>query len=737
MKFKRISTRMLAVIVPILILSMTIMTMISVVNSSNSINEQISYRMDAELEAADYKITSYLEEVTAMAETLSRTVGNTYQTADMDTYEALLSEAIQDNDMVLGSGIWFEPYVYDEENEYVGPYVYKDGDSVVMTWDYSNAEYDYFSQEYYTYAMASDGAVITDPYFDSTTSTVMASCSMPIFDNGTYIGCVTVDIELSSIQEVIDSIQVGEHGSAILLDSVGTYLAGVTDDLLSSATNITADSVASLATAGSEILANTSGTTTYTDPDYGGMNLYYNTIDLTGWHIMIRMPQEEISEPSQRLATILIIVAVIAILIEAAVVVFMISAMSKGIGRVNVFAGNLADGDFTIDPIQVKTVDEVGTMSRSLNDMYKSNKDVIQGISEYAVELDESSKKLNEASKELSSRFEEIQKFMSNVNEDMLNTSAATQQVNASSEEVLSNVNLLTGQTEENMQMSKDIKVRAADVEKSSKEAYESATNLTVQFEDRLNRSIENAKVVETISVMADSISGIAEEINLLSLNASIEAARAGEAGRGFAVVATEIGNLAGSTSTTVSQIQSTIAEVQTAFEDLTEAAKGMLDFVENTVTPDYNKFVDVAGQYGQDADAFEESSSQISDMATNIRSIMGEVSSAIQNIAEATQETTDISGQIMDSIVVANDHVGNVASMSAKQEAIADDLTETVGHFKLDDKKVEIEDAPIAPPKPAKVQETQVTKTAEPEVVDDMAPDWAVEETEKNADWW
>ena len=60
----------------------------------------------------------------------------------------------------------------------------------------------------------------------------MSSCSMPIIVNGQFIGCVTVDMELSTVTGVIDAIKVGENGDAMLLDSTGVYLAGVSNDII-------------------------------------------------------------------------------------------------------------------------------------------------------------------------------------------------------------------------------------------------------------------------------------------------------------------------------------------------------------------------------------------------------------------------------------------------------------------------------------------------------------------------
>lgn len=686
MKFKKISTRMLAIIVPVLIVGMMVLNVISLMNTSNTLNEQIENRMEAELTAAEENVENSLTGVTTMATSIASMVAGTMGEVGMGTYQDLLAEIIQSNDTVLGSGLWFEPFQYNKFDEYMGPYVYKDGGEIAMTMDYSNAEYDYFNQEYYLIAKADPThPQITNPYYDETSGLIMSSCSTGIVVDGEFIGCVTVDMELSSVEAMVSGIKVGENGTALLLDSVGTYLAGVDQGLISSGAKITADSNSSLASAGSEIMASTSGTAVYEDETLGTTDLYYTTIPTTGWKVAIKMPQSEIQQPIMRLFLILIIVTVVAIVLEILIVVLQVRGIAKGIGRVQVFAGQLAEGDFSVDPIEVQTADELGVMSTSLNEMYDSNKDVISGIAKYAVDIDESSTRLSVAAGELSEQFASIQKLMNSVNEDMMTTSAATEEVNASTEEVLSNVNLLAGEAEESEQMSKEIQQKAAGIEKQSSESSESAIKMTEQFSTRLNQSIENAKVVESISELTDVISNIAEQINLLSLNASIEAARAGEAGRGFAVVATEIGSLAGSTTEAVGKIQDTITQVQDAFNDLTGAASGLLEFVTNTVSPDYKLFVEVAGQYGGDAARFEEKSNSISEMAANIKHIMGEVTDAIQNIAEATQSTTDNSNQIMSSIEVVSDHVDSVSTMSASQQEIADSLNTTVGRFKLE----------------------------------------------------
>lgn len=683
MKFKRISSKMLFSILPVIIIAMLVLSYISMDRSKVLISEQNEHAMTAELEAQEGNIGEYLDSVSNMATMIADMVEMNYQTEAMSEYEKILGNMIQDNDIVLGSGLWFEPYVYDANEKYMGPYVYKDGSNVVATYDYSNAEYDYFTQEYYTMCKDATETQFTDPYYDETSGTIMSSCACPIIVNGKFLGCVTVDIELTSITNLIDGIKVGETGSAMLVTNSGVYLAGTDEEKIKTVHYITEDENKSLAEAGKEIVAKEAGSATY--EKHGVVRLYYSTLASTGWKLIVQMPQKELNGPMNRLMNMLIVISIIAIVASTLNVMLQVRSIAKSIGRVQLFAESLAGGDFTIDPIAVKTQDELGNMGSSLNQMYDSNKGVITNIKAHSVEIDEASNKLRDAAIVLSEKFNEIQRYMHDVNEAMLSTSAATEEVNASTEEVLSNVNLLVEETEMSMQMAREIHKRAAEVGNNSRESFTKATDLSAQFEKRLQISIENSAVVESIGELADVISQIAEQINLLSLNASIEAARAGEAGRGFAVVATEIGSLAGNTAEAVSQIQNTIADVKHAFTGLAKDAQDMLGFVQNTVAPDYSDFVKVAEQYGNDAQSIDESSDRISHMSDAIKHIMQEVTDAIQSIAEATQETTELSSNIMESINLLSGNVSDISEMSDEQEVIVRDLNEVVGRFTLD----------------------------------------------------
>ena len=688
MKKMSLRAKMLLCILPIMAIAMILLTYVAANQLSSSIQTANTDTMNETVIANANNVDGKLQVVKTSCVDIAQMISTSYRFVTMDNYKGTITKIISNNDSVLGSGIWFEPYVFDQNEMYIGPYWYKDGSSIVETWDYSNADYDYFNEEYYLNAKSlSEGqAMITDPYYDPTSGIVMASCSAPIYDEGTYIGCVTVDMSLEDISNMVADIKVGKTGTAMLLDSKGTYLYCTDAAKVENGTLITADDNASLASMGKEIVANTSDSPkmgAFTEKGKEILLTYINIPDVN-WKMIVRMNIDELEEPVKSASTQLAIICVIALIVGAAIIWIFVLSISKSINNVKAFAGSLASGDFTVNKIKSKSGDELGQMSDSLNNMYESNRGVISKISDGSEQVSETSSGLASMASELQDQFNSIQGNISGVNDAMMSSGAATEEVNASVEEVNASVHQLAGETEKTSAEAADIKARARDIERQSKQAYDNAISIAEQREADLAEANEKAKVVDQIGTLADTIAEIADQINLLSLNARIEAARAGDAGKGFAVVASEINKLASSTSEAVEQIRDTIDGVQEAFGTLSNSSGELLEFIKETVTPDYDNFVNVAKQYGDDADSFGGSSENIAQMVENIRSAMEEVSKAIQNIAESTQDTADLSSRVNDSVMAAADVVSNVNDMSGKQEEIAGTLKEIVGKFKL-----------------------------------------------------
>ena len=170
MKKLSLKTKMLLCILPVMAAAMILLTYIAAQELSTNMQEINSNSMFSEVQSSASAVDAKLQIVRTTAVNIADMVSTSYKFVDMASYGGTLTKILNNNDSILGAGIWFEPNVFNPEEKYVGPYWYKDGGTIVETWDYSNAEYDYINQEYYLNAksLANGQAKITDPYYDPT-----------------------------------------------------------------------------------------------------------------------------------------------------------------------------------------------------------------------------------------------------------------------------------------------------------------------------------------------------------------------------------------------------------------------------------------------------------------------------------------------------------------------------------------------------------------------------------------
>ncbi len=681
---QKISVRMLEIILPVLLAGMVVLAFISSLNSKNIMDTQTQQQMDTHLANKTSEISREMEAAVAVAQHMANIVGITYQNEKLDVYEEFLARMIFEEEFIYGGGIWFAPNVYDEEKRFVAPFVYKEDGEAKLTYDYSNKKYDYINQTFYQMVAKGNADVyFTTPYYDRTMDQIMITCSVPMYDQSEkFTGCVSVVITLDTVQKMVRELEVMETGRAFLVTGDGKYLYYHEEEKIMKE-KVQEDENPTMAAAGSEMMEQEEGITAVR-LDGREYKLYYTTIPEMGWKLGIMIQTAELNEPVYALCIKLFFLALILLVIIGLTILIQITSVSGQIKKVKNFAGELAGGNFTVPNIDTRRKDELGEMGSSLNEMYDSNKKMVLMVTGHAHILTDSSMELKKASEKLKTEFSVIQSLIEQVNGDMASSGAATEEVNAAVEGVYSSVNILTEETKKSLALAGEIRERAAQIEDNSRKSHEAAISLARHHRESLEKSIEEARIVSSIGELAEAISVIAKQINLLSLNASIEAARAGEAGRGFAVVAGEIGKLAGETALTVKEIQETIKKVQSAFGQLTGQSTALLDFMTETVTPDYHMFVKVAEQYGGDAASIESFSNEIAEMTAGIDKIIHEVSLAILNVAESSQNTLANSQEILTSASEVSGVVEAVNEKSLEQENIAMELEKSVMRFKI-----------------------------------------------------
>ncbi|WP_375749705.1 ATP-binding protein [Vibrio sp. HN007] len=204
---------------------------ITLKNSLLSIQEQ---QVEASVKLGQSKINSLFREMELASKKLALYGSELYQTKDKyskaeaeNVIQAHLTDIFILNDQSIGGGIWFEPYLFDESQKRYGPYIYKEADQLIFTWDLSTPEYNYHEHSWYKIAFDNDKlhdhtSYWSEPYFDDAgTDELMVTVTTPILDSeGVKVGVATVDWAIKQLTDTVESIEFTDNSSSLLVSKM-------------------------------------------------------------------------------------------------------------------------------------------------------------------------------------------------------------------------------------------------------------------------------------------------------------------------------------------------------------------------------------------------------------------------------------------------------------------------------------------------------------------------------------
>lgn len=534
---------------------------------------------------------------------------------------------------------------------------------------------------YYTPVNAKK-ATWLDPYLNSNINVYMVSYVVPLYKDGKSIGVVGMDINYNKIQDILQNTKTYDSGYAFLVDSnynvmthpklnMGDNLATVNNGELKSVTDF--------------MDSNSEGGINYS---YDGVNKSVSISHLSnGWVLGLTAPISDIQKQSSDLIRIICIIGLIGIIIACIIAFYIGNIISKPIIKITNIIKKTGNLDLTYDnnfDKLLKRKDEIGQLSSAFNNMRKEFVAFIQQTSEKSNQMKNESEQLKDVVTDLTIKAEDIEQVVNKITNNIQETSASSEEISASIQEVDSNINVLSSKALEGSNSAAKSKDRAIKVRENGKVSIEQTRRIYNEKKEKGLKAIEDAKIVDYIKVMADTISQIAEQTNLLALNAAIEAARAGEQGKGFAVVAEEVRGLAEQSSEAVASIQDTISKVQVAFNNLAETSKDVLNFIKESVDPQFESIREVGEDYFSDADFVTKMSDEIAAMSEELTATINEVSKAVQGTAEIAQKSSESSEVIKDSIDKTTKAIEKVAKVANAQAKESEELNKIINKFKI-----------------------------------------------------
>lgn len=339
------------------------------------------------------------------------------------------------------------------------------------------------------------------------------------------------------------------------------------------------------------------------------------------------------------------------------------------------------EGDLT-KRVRVISNDEIADLGNGINLFMDKLQEILKLIIEntnymenVVAEVDGSVVKSNDSASDLSAMTEELSATMQDVG-------LSVNTINDNADNILKDVEIIATKSDDINQFSKEMKANAEKIESDARYNMVQTSEKVGNILDVLNKAIEDSKSVDQVNNLTNDILNISSQTNLLALNASIEAARAGEAGKGFAVVADEIRQLADSSRETANKIQSINSVVVAAVNNLSDNANNLVSYLQQTILPEFQTFVDGGVKYKENASYIENAMDEFVEKTDVLKKNMDEIAHSINTITTVVDDgAAGVNNAAISTQGLVEDIV-NISNKMIENKSVAQNLKNSTNIF-------------------------------------------------------
>lgn len=516
----------------------------------------------------------------------------------------------------------------------------------------------------------------TEAYTNAKGEAVISASGI-LKDGSGVMKVISADLTLERVSIIVNSFIEMEHAQAFLVSSSsGEMLAHRDLSLISTKLSESKDSF--LQQVGKKIEGQN-----YDLCEIGENMTGFAQIDGTDWILVSYIPKEIIYSDINLVRIAMIVICLVSVLLLAVLIERVVSMVMRPVKELTSIITDMTNGDFTINVKSGKN-DEIGVMSRCVERFISAMRSMLASIHAVSEQLSEEAN----TSDVLSGQMYDASKLQSESMRELNNT---VEQLSLSVTDIAENATTLAMVVADTREDGEQVNIkmrRTVDVSQKGKTDIQHISEAMKE----INTSVQKLKIAidkvgkasGEITNITGVIGEIAEETNLLSLNASIEAARAGEAGRGFAVVATEISQLAKTSADSVHSIEELINEISTLVNDTIKQTDESVDNINRSseLVGNALETFDVIFDNINEVDGLVKSMiakvQKVDDVASNVAAISEEQAASSEEIL-ATSET-----MVQQAVNITNDSQG-VSDGAKKLLKSSEVLYQHVAAFKVE----------------------------------------------------